>query len=824
MQAANADSPRTQMTTRDLNEQAVNHEIASYSLYPTMTMSDPSVIPLVSSSHSSHTLLVSEATEDTSLPASVRRPSDRSSICRSPGWNSPRRRKRKKEEAKGKRQMENGKAAMDIKEMRQSSRLTKAPPTSKGTSRLSASMTRSDSAPVLHTFSILPATANNELGLATGRSSNDARSRNFLPWKSANASCSGEVQTHHHEGFVGGLKLQQATQNLARQTFQKEITPAKTPHKSNLIQEFATCDNIEASSSDSPQNSRSNLRKLKDQGYNGFSPLSSIRRKPERSNEGSEAVLPAVEWRNRRGWKGRSPSSKNIVQQVNDSKRIMSEPEASGNTKCSPHRIEDATVQRLPKPSKVASTERPPVSYREPAQLAETGRRSRRGSFNSFIGRKDRSKNVSTSSYPEDSRSSSTYTAPTDGQTRGRSWSFTTSARTSFSRPRTASSLKSDAQKPGGVHGGLLRNGQPNLSISADCSKESLSQVGKLSIPSSLQGLKAVARSAFSRNSHSQKLPHPANDSDVSAIVEKVRYASVDIAPLKQSPYKHPDEQEKVASQEGVAIEGQILPNQSNEQTGPSSKSSSSTDSRSDYHSLLNEKDTANMAAALSEPSASQATKNTEMTSKPSPDLASNKHVEGLIKKSSGTTSSPINSPSATRLDINFLPPLRHRTLRRQSESKSNESSHFRSLHQNQRVPLKGPQPPIASDNSSPSSMSSPPSPTSTKIHSSRHLHQQRQDVLPASSSRVSLGTIHGQEVNTRAKMFVICCNCRFFHDMPSKIYECMAKPEDVVRDPDLGVSGVISTRVKCPWCAHGMSTTCCEGWAAVVVMKERLH
>ncbi|EDO03702.1 hypothetical protein SS1G_06183 [Sclerotinia sclerotiorum 1980 UF-70] len=78
--------------------------------------------------------------------------------------------------------------------------------------------------------------------------------------------------------------------------------------------------------------------------------------------------------------------------------------------------------------------------------------------------------------------------------------------------------------------------------------------------------------------------------------------------------------------------------------------------------------------------------------------------------------------------------------------------------------------------------------------------------------------------IEPMAKMFVICCGCKYFHDLPSKLYECMAKPEAVVKDEGLGVSGVVSTRVSCPWCGHGMSTRCCEGWAAVVVLKERLH
>ena len=74
------------------------------------------------------------------------------------------------------------------------------------------------------------------------------------------------------------------------------------------------------------------------------------------------------------------------------------------------------------------------------------------------------------------------------------------------------------------------------------------------------------------------------------------------------------------------------------------------------------------------------------------------------------------------------------------------------------------------------------------------------------------------------AKMLVECCRCKFFHDMPSRVYECMAQPDAVVTDRVLGVSGAITTMVKCPWCSHNMSTQCCAGYAAVVYLKERLH
>ena len=75
------------------------------------------------------------------------------------------------------------------------------------------------------------------------------------------------------------------------------------------------------------------------------------------------------------------------------------------------------------------------------------------------------------------------------------------------------------------------------------------------------------------------------------------------------------------------------------------------------------------------------------------------------------------------------------------------------------------------------------------------------------------------------AKMFLECCGCRYYHDMPSKLYEAMANPEGVVTlGEHMEFAGSVSMTVKCPWCKHEMSTKCCAGLAAMVYVKERLH
>ncbi|KAJ5201572.1 uncharacterized protein N7498_006235 [Penicillium cinerascens] len=124
------------------------------------------------------------------------------------------------------------------------------------------------------------------------------------------------------------------------------------------------------------------------------------------------------------------------------------------------------------------------------------------------------------------------------------------------------------------------------------------------------------------------------------------------------------------------------------------------------------------------------------------------------------------------------------------------------------------------------------------------------------------------------AKLFVICCHCRYWHDMPSEVYAKLACPErlpsesllsrtfsrrnssrrkaslrksllssdppDTRRDltterksldEDLqssrqtqAAAGMPLTPPSCCWCGHGMSRTCCQGWTTLVQMGERHH
>ncbi|KAF8860045.1 hypothetical protein BDZ45DRAFT_326964 [Acephala macrosclerotiorum] len=185
--------------------------------------------------------------------------------------------------------------------------------------------------------------------------------------------------------------------------------------------------------------------------------------------------------------------------------------------------------------------------------------------------------------------------------------------------------------------------------------------------------------------------------------------------------------------------------------------------------------------------------------------------------------------------DLSFLPALKHQALTKPTKKSRGFLSKKKSKEKNKQAS-------VSSDNEkSPTSLVRPPpitvpttksegsSPTSSQPPS-QYLQNARLNISGPRSPKTSFPHSGNPHLNVGggpepvAKMFVVCCSCKYFHDMPSKIYECMAKPDNVVTDTKLGVSGVISTSVKCPWCGHGMTTSCCSGYAAVVYLREKFH
>ncbi|KAM3088425.1 hypothetical protein ACMFMG_000069 [Clarireedia jacksonii] len=203
--------------------------------------------------------------------------------------------------------------------------------------------------------------------------------------------------------------------------------------------------------------------------------------------------------------------------------------------------------------------------------------------------------------------------------------------------------------------------------------------------------------------------------------------------------------------------------------------------------------------------------------------------AEGVTDLQRRLSLSKSSSTTALQEDLNFLPTLKHQPLRPRQAKRPSSSS----AQKNKAEPT------YTQHNESKQSIISSPAllesghSSSSSGDGGQYLQNARLNMLgpraakgkgkfiDPSSSITSLQSIQAQPI---AKMFVICCGCKYYHDLPSKLYECMARPDNVVKDQDLGVSGLISTAVKCPWCGHGMTTRCCEGWAAVVSMREKLH
>ncbi|KAI5814171.1 hypothetical protein BZA77DRAFT_372509 [Pyronema omphalodes] len=66
---------------------------------------------------------------------------------------------------------------------------------------------------------------------------------------------------------------------------------------------------------------------------------------------------------------------------------------------------------------------------------------------------------------------------------------------------------------------------------------------------------------------------------------------------------------------------------------------------------------------------------------------------------------------------------------------------------------------------------------------------------IPSNSSKSS--TRPSTPPKPVAKLFVICCRCKYWHDLPSAMYRGMVENGGATR---------------CPYCLHGMETACCSG------------
>ena len=211
------------------------------------------------------------------------------------------------------------------------------------------------------------------------------------------------------------------------------------------------------------------------------------------------------------------------------------------------------------------------------------------------------------------------------------------------------------------------------------------------------------------------------------------------------------------------------------------------------------------MAKASTEPVLSSATPpsvHPQSKSTPSPDMIRNSSIT-RPRSNPQLQTNPTTAPP----NLDFLPQLKHQPFTKSPRRQSSPAPSAKppDLALMPKSPLRS-SPPMSPSRHPPSPLAS----TTTL------------DPSPGKSSPTGL------DAKPIAKMFVICCQCNFWHDLPSKLYEAMALPVSVSGRGGSSVKGAaagrLDTAIKCPWCQHGMTTSCCEGWTGVVYLHRQHH
>ncbi|CRG91512.1 hypothetical protein PISL3812_08561 [Talaromyces islandicus] len=117
---------------------------------------------------------------------------------------------------------------------------------------------------------------------------------------------------------------------------------------------------------------------------------------------------------------------------------------------------------------------------------------------------------------------------------------------------------------------------------------------------------------------------------------------------------------------------------------------------------------------------------------------------------------------------------------------------------------------------------------------------------------KVPRNTMTPRQDKYLAKIFVVCCQCNFWHDIPSALYAKMIIPEQLLfteQRPESGAEKRLSGQkrdsaaknqpvssprnspettpdntVQCCWCSHPMAKACCTGWTTMVHLLEKHH
>ncbi|KAL8897756.1 MAG: hypothetical protein Q9207_007039, partial [Kuettlingeria erythrocarpa] len=223
---------------------------------------------------------------------------------------------------------------------------------------------------------------------------------------------------------------------------------------------------------------------------------------------------------------------------------------------------------------------------------------------------------------------------------------------------------------------------------------------------------------------------------------------------------------------------------------------------------------------------------------------------EGIVRKTSikRPRSNPnlqlaaATNPQLPSLD--FLPQLKHQPLPKRSPNRASFmqtperplSSQFpapasftlkSAADASANLPLSSSSPNLQSSPLRPESYAGPSSPSKTALRPMAN-NNRRRSMSPSSATLARTGPLGppgvfgrtptpAESVNAKpiAKLFVICCKCQYWHDLPSHLYEAMCMPKNLTRDPEGKGQGpkeisvadgkkkvaeaTLETMVKCP-------------------------
>ncbi|KAL9596366.1 MAG: hypothetical protein Q9219_005844 [cf. Caloplaca sp. 3 TL-2023] len=194
---------------------------------------------------------------------------------------------------------------------------------------------------------------------------------------------------------------------------------------------------------------------------------------------------------------------------------------------------------------------------------------------------------------------------------------------------------------------------------------------------------------------------------------------------------------------------------------------------------------------------------------------------EGIVRKTSikRPRSNPNMQLSASQKQLpslDFLPQLKHQPLPKRSPVRSSFvpspdrpiSSQFPapislalkpSADASTNLPLSSSSPALSNYALRPESYTGPSSSADMSLRPIAN-NTRRRTMSPSAARVSTLGppNVFGrtptpsESVNAKpiAKLFVICCKCNYWHDLPSHLYEAMCLPKNLTRDPDGGDGG----------------------------------